>query len=358
MPYPVGPDGGFRPFTSDEVRAFELRTTDVKNGTHPSITLEPTGGASVRRSFVCKWSKRDDVIAYFLGAAGVVAGGGAMSLTRAMPLAPLAGMHWANYRAMAFENLEGAGSCGKDDANGVPSYQKARFTVRFEQVFYKPQEDGVEEYDRYVEIMPSTTETNYLTMPGSMLKYRTVPGGAAIPNKAPIPFNIGRPESTSKIGFKWWRIPQTAWQISSPLYRRVKGDPDTGKRSCIGTVNKTLFKGRPPGVLLLVGVDEEIVPDLVSGEFCFNLIYQMLEKNSGDVLGRGSGWNYLFFAAPPVGGLGVSSNGYYLASSLDAIPLAGGGFTDDTWQANGSLTPGRYLYDETEFADLFEIGNV
>lgn len=346
--FPTGSDGTIRQFSAEEIVAMELRTAGVKDGSHPMLEQD-FRACTVRRDWFCKWDKLDDAICMILGGAAYYSGASGAGISRVMP------MYFPgrpNYLAMGIENIRGAKSCGIDDTNTVPAYTHARFTVRHELVFFNTAEDGVEEHARYVEILPSTTDVNYLSMPGSIMQFRSSGGpGPLSPDGIPIPYPIGRPEAVTKMGRKWHRVPKSAWQTTGPLYKRVKGDPVTGERGYVGTVNKNTLFGMPPGTLLFMGVDEEVIPDpTVSvpgglGDYAFSLTYWWLQRTTGGgLLGlEGFGHNYLFWGGTLAAG-GALGTGYYLATKLAA------------WVANGNIADGKCLFDERPHEELYNVG--
>lgn len=354
-------DGSLRPFTTDEIKALKLYTADVKEGDHPTFELD-SKGCSLRRMWFCDWTMRDKAIAYLLGAVTYYGTSPNYTLSRIMPqVFPDAG--YEQYIALAMESVRGARSAGKDDAKYVPAYTSAKLNVRHEQVFWGLGADGaVPEYNRYVEKLPSTVETSYLTIPGSCMYYRLESAAyVQAPQATLIPYNVGRPEVMTRISYKWHRIPYEMWYPGSPLYLRVQGDPskitsNAGGRIVgypyIGTVSRLAFGGYPAGFMLFEGVEEELVPDPVRGFPCWNLTYKFLVKNvvsnGPRLIGLGGvtlngGHNYLYY-----GGIqsDASKAGYYFATK------------NSTWLANGSIPDGVCLYNERSHENLFNVGAV
>lgn len=373
MPWPnIAADGALLPFTAEQVNALRLETCDIRNGDHPTFELD-SQGCSVRRMWFCDWNQRDNAIAYILGAANLVAGPGtpSESLSRQMPQAiPING--YSQYVAMSVESCTGARSAGINNLVAplnVPSYDSAKLVVRYEQVFFGLGTDaeygGISstEYNRYTERLPSSTNTSYLSLPGSMMKYRTDSG--AVPNNYTIPYNAGKVEVLKSVSYKWRRIPKDAWAVGSELYKRVYGDPTNttifvppgtpappagyGKivgSPYIGTVNSVEFLGYPPGQLLYEGVDEEIVPDPVAGTYCWNLTHKWTVKaNQGGPPNnpeKYGGHNYLYYG----GSSSATNNGYYLAVK------------GNLWLYPGHIYDGACLYNERNHANLFKVGPV
>lgn len=352
----ISADGTLIPFTTDQIAALELSTTEVRDGTHPTLRLDSVG-CSVNRAWFCKWDQRDNALAYLLGAVNLVGTEPNWTLSRIMPQTfPDAG--YEQYIALAAEDVRGARSAGIDDLKQIPAYTSAKLSMRYEQVFWGLGADGtIAEFNRYVEQLPSTIESAYLTMPGSMMQFRQSSGGLP-PNGYPIPYGIGFPQVLTKIAYKWHRIPFSAWYTGSPLYNRVHGDPANQTLNAsgryvgipyVGTVSRLAFAGYPAGYVMFDGVEEEIVPDPVDGFPCWNLIYRFTIKNcvgvnalTGAVIGGGH--NYLYYGG--VGAIDTIFAGYYLATKNAA------------WIANGSIRDGTCLFNERDLNNLFKVGAV
>lgn len=363
-PYYNG-NGSLASFTVDQVNALGLETYKVRYGEHPTISVSSTE-CSARRMWFAHWSQRDNAIAYLLGASAIYGTFPDYKLSRVMPqVFPNAG--YSQYAAMAVEDCKGAKSAGYNDAAGIPAYVAAEMTVRHEQVFFGLASDaqvaaGLPEYNRYVERLPSTVQTSYLSMPGSGMSYRTESGGA--PNGVYIPYNVGKPEVMTKIAFKWWRVPYEAWVPGAPLYNRVHGDPSNitvapvpfaptgyGKvvgAPYIGTVSSAPMFGYPAGQALFVGVEEEIVPDPVRGFPAWNLTYQFLIKsirggppNAPEAYG---GHNYLYYGGPSAAS--SANSGYYLATK------------SSTFIYPNRIWDGACLFSERNLLNLWNVGKV
>jgi hypothetical protein len=332
-------NGSIRPFTTAEILAIGLKTAGVKDGSHPTRSLDP-GSASIHRDWFCNGTAVKDAIAAILG--------GVRTTVEANPrlsrLMPMIVPGETNYPAMAIETITGAGGCGKDDDQTVPQYPKLRLRVRHELAFFGLQSDDsvISEQLRYTEVLPSQTEVRYLSLGGmsSSLKYITADAGSPLYGR-PIPVSIGRPDQTVKFAFKWWRIPLSAWNNAAPplfggVYQRVRG-PATflaPEGSYVGCINKFPFFGRPAGTVLFDGVDEEIVPDLVDGTYCFNIISRFTE--------RVHGWNKIWYQARP--GEAVDSGYYYVSRT----PI---------YHDAGDVPDGVSLYNERDLNRLWIVGN-
>lgn len=375
MPWPssnIAGDGMLTPFTDAQLAAMKLtgtsaKTADIREGDHPAFELD-SRGCSIRRTWMPPWSERDNAIAAILGGVSLRGAFPNWELSRVMPqVFPKDG--YSQYVGLAAESVKGAGGAGQNDANAVPSYPSARITIRYEQVFFGLAPDGaVAETNRYVEQLPSSTEASYLSIPGSMMKYRhslnLFPAGTL------IPYNVGRPEVLSRAAYKWHRIPYEAWRPGSPLFDRVHGDPS--KRTIvpvtgappglgkvvgvpyIGCVSSAAALGYPSGYALFEGVEEEIVPDPVRGFPCWNLTYKFLIKSAqGGSQSRAEnygGHNYLFFGG---GATDSALQGYYFARKDDSVL----GIASN-WIANGSIWDGLCLFNERNLLNLWKVGAV
>lgn len=335
--YHTNPDGTIRPFSESEIEDMGIETRGVEDGSHPSYSLDPKGCSIAARYFVV-FDQLDAFIAYMLGAARVYTD----SSDHVTRLIPQTFPGKPQFAAMAVRTVGHAfveDDEGTEDAPHlpVPTYEKVEVEVQFEQCFFKLTPDIADnpdlEYDRYVELLPSTTETTYLSLPGSTMKYVTE-SGAGTPNGIPIPYGVGVPETKTHLAYKWWRVPRSAWDPAALtlLYKRVHGYEAGGIRSYVGTVNKTALKGHDAGTLLFEGVEEEVVPDPVEGDFCFNLVYKFSKF--------GPGHNNLLWA----GNTAESSDrGYFQARKTGSF------------EAVGSITDGKCLFDEREFRDLWSL---
>lgn len=360
-PYVSG-TGALIPFTVDQVKALGFGTREIRNGDNPTLNLD-SQGCSVNRMWFCNWTKRDDAIAYLLGAVSLAGTFPNWTLSRIMPN-PFPDPGYEQYIALACVPAKGARSAGKDDARVVPAYKSASLDIRHELVFWGLGADGaVPEYNRYVEQLPSTTDSSYLTIPGSMMNYRNPTLPFLVPSGVLIPYSIGRVEVVQKLAYKWHRLPYEAWYPGSPLFKRVKGDPSNttvvpvvgapagmGKAvglPYVGMVNSVAWNGYPAGTLLFDGVDEEIVPDPVRGFPCWNLTLRFISKQNVGVQGNTpigyGGHNYLYY-----GGRQNDStySGFYFAVK------------GDTWYPNGSIADGLCLFNERNLLNLFSVGAV
>jgi len=342
MGLPVNPDGSLRPFSPGELAAINLRTADVKDGSHPTFRLD-SQGCSITRAWFCDWAQRDNAVAALLGGVALAGSAPDYVLSRVMPFTVPG---FPQYPAIAIESITGARSAGIDDADSVPAYKSAKIIVRHEQVFFSLAADGiVPEANRYVEQLPSTVDASMLNLPGSGFAYRTASLNS--PAGVPIPRNVGKVEPVRKVAYKWHRLPFEAWFPGSPLFTRVHGDPANGVLPFIGTVNSTPFLGYPAGFVLFDGVDEEIVPDPVRGFSCWNLTFHFSvnAKMGTDSNGNG-GWNYIYWVSPGtiISAFLSISDGYYFATR--------GG----SWLANGFINDGLCLYNERDHRLLFDVG--
>lgn len=356
-------DGSLAEFTADQVTALELKTCDIRNGDHPTFNLDALG-CSLRRMWFAKWTERDKALAYLLGASALYGTFPDYRLSRVMPqVFPDPG--YEQYAAMAAEDTRGARSPGINDARTVPAYKSAKIIMRHEQVFFGLASDaqvaaGFPEYNRYVERLPSTVETSYLSFPGSGMTLRSLSGTA--PSGTLVPYNVGRPEALTRIAFKWWRVPYEAWVPGSPLYSRVHGNPSNttivpvigaptglGKvvgAPYIGCVSSAPMLGYPAGQVMFEGVEEAIVPDPVRGFPCWNLTFKFLVKSilggtpsAPDTYG---GHNYLYYGGPAAG----AYSGYYLATKAS------------TYIYPSRIWDGACLFNERNLLNLWNVGAV
>lgn len=225
-----------------------------------------------------------------------------------------------------------------DDEGGFGSANKFKKAVLEVQFLPRPYE-VLDEYDiavpssglprnefkRFVEV-ETVLEGSYLTVPitGLVLWSEGPNGPANAEGPQPFPGNIGKIYIEENYVFRWHQVPDLAL-------------PETTILSYTGRVNKTAF-GDPdnprlyfptPGTLLLLGAAWRrtfmLTPDGVVPSWVIE--YMMKYK------GRGHN-RFLDIHSDPMEFYQVTTNG--------------------TFQTPGSTVDGKCIYDEREFADLFD----
>lgn len=330
-------DGSLRKFTPDEIRAMKIQTRGVRDGSHPTHR-RGMRGCSTDRSFYCATAHFESFLAYMLGAVRTYTNAdGKIAVSRLLPQT-FPKKDRLTCMSLAESKGQPENGAGVDNADGVPTYPRTECRFLYEVVPYylktdlEMQETGKNESDRYLEELGSKIDVKYLTLPGGSMRLAT---GAVDANRAkgtPIPYAIGSPQVTSNYALKVWRFPYAAWGAGSARYELAMGVPGVpSKAPYIGSVNATTFFGNPPGTLLLLDVEEEIMFDQLGDDLVWNLTFRFLKKP------RGHNWFFFFQTNPQ----GTIPSGWYFAS-IDGEERIPGNIDDDT-----------SLFNEREFADLF-----
>ncbi|AMV23779.1 hypothetical protein VT84_05160 [Gemmata sp. SH-PL17] len=344
---PENPDGSLREFTEDEIAAMRIQRRGVSEEGHVRYNLGPDG-AGCTRVFFCAWEERFNAAIYFAGACKIWLDGSTETISRLVPQRDPDFPNWICTK-VDIDPFRFTGDIEEPDddddvSEQLPIYDKAELRCVYEMVPFevKPDEDTENETERYV-TKPGyvgceiTTEANYVGLPGGVLQYVT-DDGVTKPAKVPIPFAVGFTEPMRRFSIIWRRVPFDAWGAGKPLTNRVIGNEDT--KGVLGSVNKTTFLGYWSLTLLLVGVEERLLPDPT---------------------GLGYSWDikYIFQHKPvPFGQLGFyyhtvktgeGEAGYYMVLR----PPAGTGTID----AN-DLGDDDSLFPVREFEDLFQVAAI
>ncbi len=279
MPIPPGrldANGKLIPFTPEDIVAMNIRTRGVRDGSHPTNTRSMNSATTLLKYFVAP-SQYDSALVFLLGASVAYTSpiDGKLILSRLMPHT------LPNEPQIGCTKLERATGFRferdviGDDLVPMPTYTNAELEIVAEILPFALAPDAPDEPVpndeelRYVEILPSTAESQYISLNGSGgMFYRQGPADGK-----PVPFNYGVIRNTSIIKRRWHRIPRVCWGKGSALYTRLFGDPDANLTGLIGTINSDSVLGYAPGQLLLMAPEEEWVFDPVSGDFAWNLTY-------------------------------------------------------------------------------------
>ncbi|MBA4192591.1 MAG: hypothetical protein C0467_31875 [Planctomycetaceae bacterium] len=308
-------NGSIRDFDNTEVAAMEIETTDVRQGGFPTFTCGPDG-TTIKATYFCKFDEFERFKAYMVGAAKMYFNAGSRRISRMLP------QTWPNKPKIAcikVDEAHGHKLIGEEtDGIPVPTYERMRVVFTFQQLPYALREDADvltsgAELNRYVQVMPSVSEVQYLSLPGGVMQY-TVEGGTAaspptpaspVPHTKPIPYGLGMPIPTITISRKWHRVPIDCWGEGTPLFARVYGDYEIDEKPYVGTVNMTTLFGYPPGYLLYLGVEEEVEYDPLGDELCWSLTHKWSARTLAP-----HNWLYFFSTLSADAG----SNGWYLAT--------------------------------------------
>jgi hypothetical protein len=221
------------------------------------------------------------------------------------------------------------------------------YTANYERLLYpiKPDSEigtGFKwEYERNCYETEARLSTDYITLPGGVMQYRTPDNSQ--PNGRIIPFNVGRVFPLTEVNFVWARVPDEWFRPGTRLYERIYGTDrffgalERKNRSYVGTVNSREFLGRSPGNLLLTGVTTErrISP---LGRIEWNLTFNFAH----DV--NGHNWK-AFYGTQLTDG----PNGFYLVLRKDAPYPA--------LPADSNLADGSSLFDINDFRELFWVAD-
>lgn len=315
--YHTNTNGSIREFTGSEIAAMEIETTDVRQGGFPTHTASPREGVTTKATYFCKYDQYEAFKAYMLGAAVGYTDAGDLKISRLLPQA------WPDKPRIACVEVNPAtGHVLVDDSDDdlpVPQYERMKVAVTFQSLPYdlRTDADTTSETQRYVQVMPSTSEIQYLNLPGGTMVYKPS-SGSAVPNNKPIPYGVGFPIPTLNIARKWHRVPWNCWGEGTPLYGRVFGDIQAGTKPFAGTCNVDELFGYPAGYLLYVGVEEEIDYDPLGDELCWNLTHKWIARTVAP-------HNWLYFYSTLAAD--AASNGWYLAvkkgasySTIELLP--------------------------------------
>lgn len=318
MSLPLNPDGSCRPFTPEEVAAMGIEIIGIKDGSSPTHSRR-LNSSTVRMRYRCLASAFDsgDFLAYMLGGANLTDDG---FLSRLLPQS-FPGL--PQFVATVLEDAHGypirrfhdVTFLGESPLGPMPAYAKMNCEVTFECVPFAllPDTGTSSELFRYVQKLPSLSDASYLTLPGSILRYLRDPDGpnpTARPNNVPIQASVGFPVVTQTVRRKWIRLPDEAWDIGTPLFNRVVGDPSNGIRSYIGTLNDRNFMGYDRWTLMYLGVDEERDLDPL-GNLVWNLTHKWLFDPQQHLR------KYFFETSPELIG---TNNGYYFVGTKQFWP--------------------------------------
>ncbi len=335
MPFNYNSDGSIRPFTPTEIDSMGIDTLGVEDGDHPTFTREVSQN-TMRARYVINADQLDNFICFMLGGQVVYPSGATFSgaaLSRLPPQGLSYGdVDYSNYAAVKVESATGRKILTDDtDSNDypIPEYNWFDVTILFQQMPFNVLDDeeaNNDETTRYLQQLPSSSQVDYLGLPGGIARYITPPSMAGVnPNGIPIPYAVGFPTALTTISYKWIRLPFATWGVNSYLYFTLFGDVQSGAIGLIGTVNSQEFLGYPPGVLLMLAPEEELVLDPTTNELSWNLTYKFLVKWAGH------NWFYYW----PAGTGTVSTPGgkpgwYFVNAAQLNSPYYGMWFTDAT----------------------------
>jgi hypothetical protein len=312
MPFNV--DGSLRPYTIDEVTAFNIRWRGVRDGSTPTLSFEINSNRMETACFVT-WAKWKDAVDFFVGTSSTYIGeDDEAHISRLLPFSfdTMPGLICSKVT-----KVSGHKFLGTHDDDGLPQYKDAEISLLFESPSYKVlSDDDIEnELDRYIEIGPAQGSAEVLSMHGGVLKFRRDPAGptpGALPDGIPVPWNtVNKPIPEETFTVTWHRIPFDAAKEVSSLAARLYGDGTQENVPYLSVINTVELFGRPVGTLLLKAArrirDKAPTP-----------IGTLEYRVEFDLCFRPSGWNWLWFSNASF----PDVNGFYMVTSGTAFKTA------------------------------------
>lgn len=337
--------------------AWELGTRD---GSGPTFSATP-GEAQATRTFLCFGNQSSNAATWFVGDSDVNDGAGPTSrnITRRNPQ-PYPGNSKLIATSVRITGHKSTGQTGNGNTAASPlalgdltlvnSYQMAKLEVTFTLELYRADiEDnligaGFHEYDRYVNTSETRASAELQQVPAGMMKWVSPTANTAnSPHNQPVPFQSGVILPLEDFPVTWMRVPYNAWGDGTAIWQRVYGNGTSAPY--LGTVNKTAIFGRPAGTLLLDSVRAIQKPCPIAQlgnttgwewqiEFGFKY-----DPNQ---------WNQKYYFSPVPGNR--TQNGWYL--------LGTGNATGAAYYSAGNVPDGYSIYNEREFANLFNVATL
>lgn len=359
MPLPTSP---LSYPTQDTIDTWNVREGGARDQSSPTDTYEMNNSTS-RRKYYVKWAKRYDFIAYMLGYSILWNDSGTTRISRLLPrkdpdataliatkVTQLKGFQWKSNlittttlgsAGFATDPSRNFGHTGYQWSDGQAStYTDADIEILFEHPDYFMVEDSTVyaadpygELGRYVAPGDYDGSSEYLTLPGGMMKYAVSGGTPSPPHNQVIPFNNGKVLSQEKFQLIWKRLPYDIWSSTSDLFVFVYGDGGSNVPA-VGRINKTTFYGRPAGTVLFESVKPILMRDPRGDFFEWQLTYNFTFNPYG--------WNNLYYYVK-----GGTNAGFYYATSEESGGAA-------VYRAPGSVPDNQALYNETELNKLFK----
>jgi len=324
-----------------EINLWGVTEQGVRDGSSPVDRLEINASSS-ERVFRCNWDYRANFIQWMLGYGETWDDAGTTRLSR---LLPQVHPYYPDLIATKVTQVKGFKWTGNEvpDVGGAYSYtdqqlsrfDKAEVTVLYEHRTFDLAEDvviydGLTEFDRYVVRGDVQPGAEYLQLPGAALKYKRSSGSSA-PNDFPIPFSPGKILPQERFTLTWHRVPENVWTPDSGLYDYVYGLNAYAGVPAYGAINKTTFYGRPPGTVLLENLRPILLRSPLGIGWEYDIEYHFAFNPRG--------WNYLYHWDPA----GTASGWYFVTSG--------------SYEAPGSVTNDKSIYNEREFSNLFSVNN-
>lgn len=344
MPFNYNANGSLAEFTAGQISVMQIETLGIEELSSPTFTRE-VNQSIMRAEFLVNSEELDNFCCFMLGGQTVYFDGAKNAISRLMPQTLVyQGVDYGNFAAVKIEEASPHQFVEDDRTSNdypIPTFEKYRVRVLFQQLPYNLQDDEstTSETERYWQVLPSQGQTEYISLPGGVMHYVPAPGqnSALWPANVPVPYGIGRPVPSIMIAFKWWRLPYDAWgpnATDSNLYTAVYGDQEAGIDPLSGKINTTTFQGYPPGTLLFLTVEEELVMDPMLSTLSWNLTFKFLVKYYGH------NWLYAYAAGGPIG----NGNGWYFVNGVNT-----------TWYDEADLPDNTSLFNADDFGKLVAV---
>lgn len=344
--YFLNGDGSIRAFTTSEIDAIEIETLGIEDGSSPTHTRRVNESTS-RYEFLIKADMMERFLAYYLGAAKRYTpdGGGADKISRLLPQTVPGKPQFAfvaleNATGHKFEVDEPRDDTARETIE--PTYERRRCTLIAQHVPFAMRADNAgAESLRYVQTLPSQGQTDYLNLPGGVMKYYKSGGGG--PTNKSIPYSIGFPEPKSIVKRKWIRVPYNCWGPGTELYARVYGNQEEGTAPYVGSINSVVMFpdadsgiGINPGYLMFLGVEEEIQLDPLGDGLAWDLTLTWQQTHLAPHT-----WKYYYSTAAA----DAANNGWYFTAKANA-----------TYYPTATLPDNTALHNARDHRLLFTVG--
>lgn len=324
-----------------------LNEIGVRDGTSDLASYGGSDNAATRK-FRGRWEERNLIAPYFLGNVRI----GSERLERITPLPhPTAPNFFASYITVDRNHKVNGKELGVTDVATSATYLAVDFTVHYTKPKYRVLTDeecpADEEYRRWMDLPETRPHANVLTVPVGGIQFIR-PDGLGPTGSLPltVPYNLAIVQS--QVGFTfWWRdLPFDLYDpdaTPSKWWKRLTGGTEEGEEvaSYLFTTNRSLWKGMPPGTMLLNSARMIPRPSPVDGELGkeWDIGQRWDVAFEVSFLATKGGWNSAYY-----NDRNGTNSGYYYATR-----------TGDHYYPGTLATDNVSLYNEREFADLTKV---